>query len=164
MVGSDQRECWHVKGRTFGYSTLVFQSWWPRTESEEPTQRSTWRLSCSTNTVFQGSDPLWILKQFNKITVYEEKDKYHTWTCELERVGLGGSPDSPGGDESPKRARGGANVENIIVVDPVEPQPGGVLQQPQQLPEEPYQPPQPVATQLAGGTVEDPVAAGRLLW
>ena len=76
--------------------------------------------------------------------------------------GLGGSPDSPGGDESPKRARGGANVENIIVVDPVEPQPGGLVQQPQQLPEEPYQPPQPVATQLAGGTVEDsvPVAAG----
>lgn len=54
----------------------------------------------------------------------------------------------------------GGNVEYIIVVDPVEPQPGGVLQQPQQLPEEPYQPPQPVATQLAGGTVEDPVAAG----
>ena len=75
-------------------------------------------------------------------------------------VGLG-SPDSPGGDESPKKARG-VNEEEIEFATPEEMAEPRLAQPQQQLPlplsessERPYSSRQPVATQLIDGTVED---------
>ena len=77
--GSDQRECWHVKERTYGYSILGYQFWSLLPGYGEPMLKNISKVSFSTRAVFHENDHSWIQRRYVNHTVLETQDNSPMW-------------------------------------------------------------------------------------